>query len=163
MDTFARGDFNFAISAQRVFPADFDAEILYRDKLVFFAAASSPLAGRAHLSFAELTGEPLVGRFVDNFWGPMFAGLEKRGIRWPKQVDLRSSEAVKRFVEAGIGIGALFESSVHDELQAGTLVQLPLEGELFAETFWLVWRKDLQINLVAQRFRTFLQTRLGGL
>jgi DNA-binding transcriptional LysR family regulator len=160
IDTFSRGNFDFAVSSQKAFPAEFSAEKLYDDDLVFFAAATSPFADRTALAFTDLVTEPLVGRFVDHYWLPVFAGFEKRGVHWPKRVDLRSSEAVKRFVEAGVGVGALFESAVRDELAAGTLVRLPLEVEFVAETFWLLWRSDLQPSAVAQQFRAFLQTRL---
>jgi DNA-binding transcriptional LysR family regulator len=162
IDTFSRGNFDFAVSSQKAFPADFTAEKLYNDFLVFFAAVSSRLADRATLTFTELVTEPLVGRFVDHYWLPVFAGFEKRGVHWTKRVDLRSSEAVKRFVEAGVGVGALFESAVRDELAAGTLVRLPLEVDFVSETFWLLWRSDLQPSAIAQQFRAFLQSRLDG-
>ena len=161
LDTFSRGTFDFSVSAQKAFPADFAFERLYEDQLVFFVAASSALARRSTIAFAELIAEPLVGRFADHYWLPIIAGFDKRGIHWSKRVDLRSSEAVKRFVEAGVGVGALFESAVRDELRSGVLVRLPIGVEFITETFWLLWRNDLQLSAVASRFKAFLQTRLG--
>ena len=54
---------------------------------------------------------------------------------------------------------ALANPEVRDELRAGTLVQLPLEGQLFAETFWLLWRSDIPIGTVSQQFQAFLRKR----
>jgi DNA-binding transcriptional LysR family regulator len=95
------------------------------DELVVFAAPGHPLAGRK-ASIAELSAaswvlrEPGSGtREASNRW--LLGKLQPLRI----ELELGSSEAVKRVVAAGVGIGCLSRRAVAEALAAGWLVEVP--------------------------------------
>jgi len=67
-------------------------------------------------------------------------------------MELDSSELLKRFVAAGMGIGFAAKSNVAAEEQAGTLKILPIEGVRLLRELALVFRKDKSLSRAAQAF-----------
>lgn len=70
---------------------------------------------------------------------------------------LGSTEAVKRAVCAGLGVSLVMRSSVANEIEAGLLRALPVDGGL-AKDIMLVWRDFSATTHPAQRFVDFLRT-----
>jgi DNA-binding transcriptional LysR family regulator len=67
-------------------------------------------------------------------------------------MELDSSELLKRFVAAGMGIGFAPRSSVAADEQAATLKVLPIEGVRLQRELALVFRKDKSLSRAAQAF-----------
>jgi DNA-binding transcriptional LysR family regulator len=160
MHAFGGGGYDFAIVARSAFAEELVAEPLFDDPLVIFAAPSSPFAARTTVRIEDLLDGPVVARFAGGYWPGILLALERRGLRLARRVDLRSSEAVKRVVESGVGVGVLFHSAVRAELASGRLVRLPVETGWPAEKVCLVWRRDLPVAGIAALFRGFLIAHL---
>lgn len=109
--------------------------------------ATRDMIGQAPL----LGGEPGTGTrtLLKNWLGaePSSAGTARLG----------STEAVKRAVCAGLGVSLVMRSSVANEVQAGMMRALPVDGGL-AKDIMLVWRDVSTIAHPAQRFVDFLRT-----
>ncbi len=56
-------------------------------------------------------------------------------------MELDSSELLKRFVAAGVGIGFIARSSAAEDLRAGTLATVPLDAPVIPRDLALVFRK----------------------
>jgi DNA-binding transcriptional LysR family regulator len=56
---------------------------------------------------------------------------------------LGSTEAVKRAVEAGLGVSIVLACSIEQEIREGRLYALPLRGRPLTKSLRLVWRNDL--------------------
>jgi DNA-binding transcriptional LysR family regulator len=159
---FAAGAYDLAIVPRVPFAPDLVAEALYDDPIVFFAAPGAPIAERMHVGLDDLAGETMVGVFSELFWGQIHHDLARRGYAWRRQIDLRSSEAIKRLVEAGMGTGVLFESSVAAELADGRLVRVPIEDPALVQTFCIVRRAESMESPLARDVRAHLHRALRG-
>jgi DNA-binding transcriptional LysR family regulator len=67
-------------------------------------------------------------------------------------MELDSSELLKRFVAAGLGLGFLPRTNVAEDEQSGTLKTLSIEGVRLARELGLVFRKDKTLSRAAQAF-----------
>ncbi len=159
---FAAGGYDLAIVPLVPFAVDLVAEALYDDPIVFFAAPGAPITQRRHVGLDDLAGETMVGVFSELFWGQIHHDLARRGYAWRRQIDLRSSEAIKRLVEAGMGTGILFESSVATELADGRLVRIPIVDPALVQTFCIVRRAESTESPLARDVRAHLHHALRG-
>lgn len=159
-EQFASGGYDFAVTPRIAYESDVVVTELCDDPIVLFVAAGTPLAGRLSLGRAALAEHTLVGKFSDPYWGQITRELGRRGYRFARRIDLRSSEAVKETVQAGLGVGLLFASSVRDELAEGTLVRLPAGDPLLEQRHCIVRRSDVDPTPLAQELAAFLRAAL---
>ena len=114
----------------------------YRDRLVAIAPPDKRWRRRGAVRAAELTAMPLilfdqgstVRRMIDGWFHR--AGLAPRAA-----MELGNTEAMKRFVEAGMGLSITSEFSVKADVAAGRLIALPLEPPVMRQ-IGLVRRRD---------------------
>ncbi len=154
---FSAGGYDFAVTPRIAYEADVVVTELCDDPIVLFVAAGTPLAGRLSFGSADFAEHVLVGKFADSYWGQITRELGRRGYNFARRLDLRSSEAVKQAVQAGLGIGLLFGSSVRDELAAGTLVRLPVADPLLQQRHCIVRRADTDPTPLAAELASFLR------
>ena len=68
----------------------------------------------------------------------MEAHLSRRGISLPHFMELGSVEAIKQVVMSGLGIGYFSALTVCNEISAGWLVRLRVNGLAAGRTFFIV-------------------------
>jgi DNA-binding transcriptional LysR family regulator len=114
----------------------------YRDRLVAIAPVERRWRRRGAVRAAELTESPLilfdqgstVRRMIDGWFHRV------RLVARPA-MELGNTEAMKRFVEAGMGLSITSEFSVKADVAAGRLLALPLDPPLMRQ-IGLVRRRD---------------------
>jgi DNA-binding transcriptional LysR family regulator len=136
-------------------------ERLYDDPVAFFAHPDSAIARRATVTWEDLRSETMVGKFVESHWSNIFHDLERNGFRAERALTIIPPEGVKRVVEAGLGVGILFESSVQRELRAGRLVRLPISDPSLPQQFVIARLPNATLSPVATAFVEHLRRRLG--
>lgn len=113
-----------------------------------------PLAQNPSATPADLAGESLLAMepgtnlraFVDRL-------LTLGGVSARITMELDSVEAIKRMVEAGMGVALLPRIAAQSEAEAGRLVALPLSGVALADReILLLWRKDHSKNSILRAF-----------
>ena len=111
------------------------SEVVMQESLVVVCAPEHGLAGRRVRDATALSGERWVSFPPERRRRePSATALEQRlaaaGIEPAEVVRIDSLTAQKRLVEAGFGVALLIESSVQEELRAGTLrlVDVPRSG-----------------------------------
>ena len=67
-------------------------------------------------------------------------------------MELDSTEMIKRFVQAGLGLGFVAASHCREEVEAGRLVTLPLAPEPMLRRVGLIYRKDKALSKAALGF-----------
>ncbi len=65
---------------------------------------------------------------------------------------LGSTEAVKQWVKAGLGVSLVLASTVEHERRDGTLAVMPLEGEPLHKDLYVIWRDSLMPESLSRRF-----------
>lgn len=122
-------------------------------------AQSSPRGGEAAgVCAADLAGSPLIlmeqgtnlRSYVDRLLSA--AGMEEQ-----VSLELDNVEAIKKMIEAGLGISLLPLFSVQAEVDAGRLVALPLAGVPGAHRgLSVLYRKDKYLSAAIRAFQDLL-------
>jgi DNA-binding transcriptional LysR family regulator len=125
---------------------------IHRDELVIIVPPEHPLARGNRGSIADVAQYPLllpkVGRTRD--------GLENlfhdRGLKTKVAMELDSSELLKRFVAANVGVGFIARSNVIEDVKAGVLTAIPMADASIRRDLALVFRKDKALSRAALAF-----------
>ncbi|KAF0811739.1 HTH-type transcriptional activator CmpR [Andreprevotia sp. IGB-42] len=126
---------------------DLQVENWVADELVIFCAPEHPLARTGKATLAELTRVPWIVRETGSgtrqtFDAAMRHVLSKLDIR----LELEHTEAIKRAVESGLGIGCISRLALKDAFRRGSLVPIHVDGLDLSRQFHFVVHK--------QKFRT---------
>jgi DNA-binding transcriptional LysR family regulator len=125
---------------------------IHRDELVVMTAPTHPLAKKKEVSISEIAQYPLLlpklGRTreaVDNL-------LHERRLKPKISMELDSSELMKRFVAADVGIGFVTASHVKAEAKANLLSIIRIADAHIKRDLALVFRKDKALSRAALAF-----------
>lgn len=162
-EQFLSGAYDFAVTPRIAYESDVIVTELCDDPIVLFVAAGTVLAERLSLGHADFADQMLVGKFSDSYWEQITRELGRRGYQFARRIDLRSSEAVKETVIAGLGVGLLFASSVRNELAEGTLVRLPVADPLLQQRHCIVHHVDTDLTPLAGEFAAYVRDALSPL
>lgn len=106
------------------------------DELVVFCAPGHPLAGRKRLADKDLCAATWIVREPGSGTRQTFErGLAGLLPQLHILLELQHTEAIKRAVEAGLGISCLSRVSLSDALKRGSLVELPVPQRDFHREF----------------------------
>jgi DNA-binding transcriptional LysR family regulator len=78
--------------------------------------------------------------------------FQQAGLKLHVSMELDSSELLKRFVAADVGVGFLTRSNISDEVRAGTLAALKFVDPPIRRDLALVYRKDKALSRAARAF-----------
>lgn len=125
---------------------------IHRDELVITAPPNHPLSRLKRATIAEIAQFPLllpkVGRTRDN----LEELFHERGLKPKIAMELDSSELLKRFVAADVGVGFIARSNVIEDVQAGVLAAIPMADASIRRDLALVFRKDKALSRAALAF-----------
>jgi DNA-binding transcriptional LysR family regulator len=113
------------------------------DELVTFASPDHPLAGTTGLADEDLVAQHWIVREPGSgtrqaFDRAMHGLLSDLDIA----LELQHTEAIKRAVEAGLGIGCLSRICLVDAFERGSLVPLPVPGRDFRREWYLITHRE---------------------
>ncbi len=115
-----------------------------QEELVVIVAPDHPWAKLSAIPRDLLKDAPLLGGEPGTGTGTLLVqhlGEEIRGVQVAMQ--LGSTEAVKQWVKASLGVSIVLSSTVVEECRAGTLRAIPLEGSPICKTLYVIWRDTL--------------------
>ena len=134
------------------------AEPFLNNVIVFVARPDNPLAGKKHLSLAQISSENIIQREPGS--GTRLA-VEKMfhaaGVPFTGHMEFDDSEAIKQGVMSGLGVAYLSLQSLRHERAAGELEVLDVDGFPLRRRWFAVHRKGKRLTSVAQTFLDFLQ------
>jgi DNA-binding transcriptional LysR family regulator len=116
---------------------------------------------RHSVPLEALQGEPFVafqaGLKIRDEIDRAFAA---RHVRPRIEHELDNVEVMKQvIVETGVGVSVLPQPTVAREIEFGTLVQIPIEGEPLARPLGIIHRRDRKLSETAQQFIDLLQSQ----
>ena len=125
---------------------------IHRDELVLVAAAGHPLARMKSASIAEAAKFPLLLPKVGRTRDALEELFHERGLKPNISMELDSSELLKRFVAADVGVGFIARSNVVEDVKAGVLAAVPIKDAQIRRDLALVFRKDKALSRAALAF-----------
>ncbi len=125
---------------------------VFRDEIQVLAPASHPLAKSRSVTVEEVANHPLILPKT----GHTRVVLDRlfRDVRNHIQasMELASVEMIKKFVGAGLGISLISRTYAQQEVAAGLLKLIPLEGHKLYRELGLIYRRDRYLSLPAKVF-----------
>ena len=143
---------DFGVIALPVKDARITTEWIHKDELVLVAAPSHALAAASKLRMDDVARHPLLLPKQGRQREQIDLLFSIRELKPNIGMELDSSELLKRFVAAGMGIGFAPKSTIAADEAAGVLKILPIEGVRLVRELALVFRKDKSLSRAAQSF-----------
>jgi DNA-binding transcriptional LysR family regulator len=125
---------------------------IHSDEIKMIVPASHPLAGLERVEVQQLAGQPLLLPKTGTTRTRLTSWLEPAEELTTISMELDSTEMIKRFVLAGLGIGFLAATHVQEEVEKGTLAAVSLAPEPMVRQIGLIYRKDKALSKAALGF-----------
>ena len=126
--------------------------LIHRDELVIIASPKHPMSKLKSLLVADLARQPLLVPKMGRTRDTIERLFDDQKVRPTISMELDSSELMKRFVAADVGVGFIARSNVEQDLKAGTLVDFPVPGSQIRRDLGLVFKKDKALSRAARAF-----------
>ena len=125
---------------------------VHSDEIRLLTPPNHPLAARASVGAQDIAKFPLllpkqgrtrsrIDEYLEDFEDDLTISME-----------LESSEMVKQFIRAGLGVGFMAVTHAHEEIRHGELVAVRLEPLPMIRTIGLIYRKDKALSRAALGF-----------
>lgn len=125
---------------------------IHRDELVLIVPPRHPLAKMKSASAADIAQYPLVLPKVGHTRDALDDLFHQHKLKPRIAMELDSSELLKRFVAADVGVGFISRSNVHEDVQAKVLAIVPFADVQIRRDLALVFRKDKALSRAALAF-----------
>jgi DNA-binding transcriptional LysR family regulator len=128
------------------------AVLIHRDELVLIVPPRHPLSKLKAAEAADIAQYPLLVPKVGHTRDALDQLFHERKLKPRISMELDSSEVLKRFVAADVGVGFISRSNVQEDGQANVLVAIPLADVQIRRDLALVFRKDKALSRAALAF-----------
>jgi DNA-binding transcriptional LysR family regulator len=129
------------------------------ESLVVIVPSGHPWCARESILPQELVGEKMIGgesasgtgRLLSETLGDLMSGIEVK-------FKLGNTEAVKKAVQAGLGVSIVLASSVIQEIKDGSLKSIRIDGTRIEKELMVIHRRGLPADSVIVKFAEKLKT-----
>jgi LysR family transcriptional regulator, low CO2-responsive transcriptional regulator len=128
------------------------AVLIHRDELVLIAPPHHPVSKLKSVTVAAIAKYPLVVPKLGHTRDGIEQLFHERRLKPNYTMELDSSELLKRFVAADVGIGFIASSNVQEDVRAKVLVAIPIADAQIRRDLALVFRKDKALSRAALAF-----------
>jgi LysR family transcriptional regulator, low CO2-responsive transcriptional regulator len=125
---------------------------IHKDDLIVIAPPAHAIAKQKQITLAEAAQYPLLLPKAGRTRDALDNLFHERRIKPAISMELDSSELMKRFVAADMGIGFIAHYNVMEDVRAGVLAALPLSDAYIKRDLALVFRKDKALSRAALAF-----------
>jgi DNA-binding transcriptional LysR family regulator len=135
---------------------------IYKDRMRFMVSTHNPLAHRSKIALEDVAAQPQIfprtgytRQVLDKLFRPYRSRIQVT-------MELPSIGMIKRFVAADVGVSLISESFARDQVKAGEVKLINVDGvELFRE-LGLVYRRDRSLPRAAQALITMIREQRKG-
>lgn len=157
------GSIDLGIVAQPPRRSKLEVTLLAPEVLVLVASPEHALSRVRAVSLADLTGQAFVAfdrdvptrKVVDRL-------LKEHRVRVSIVTEFDNIETIKRSVEAGLGLSILPESTVKNELRAGTLAAVPFADGPHTRSIAVIRDRARELTPIAAAFLDLVVSGLGA-
>jgi len=125
---------------------------IHRDELVVIAAPNHPLARAKAATLAEVLHYPLLLPKAGHTREGLDRLFDERRLKPAISMELDSSELLKRFAAADVGVAFVARSNIVEDVRAGALAAVTLSDAHIRRDIALVFRKDKALSRAALAF-----------
>jgi LysR family transcriptional regulator, low CO2-responsive transcriptional regulator len=144
---------DFGVVSMPVEDSRFTVKVIHRDELVVIAPPDHPIInGKKQVMIQDVVKFPLLLPKFGKTRDAIDELLHARKLKPNVSMELDSSELLKRFVAAGVGIGFIARSNALSDIKARTLAAMPIADAQIKRDLALVFRKDKALSRAAMAF-----------
>ena len=143
---------DFGVVSLPVHDNRLQAELIHRDELVVITPPAHPLARKKSVTLVEVAAFPLVLPKAGHTRDALDELFYDRKLKPNLAMELDSSELLKRFVAADVGVGFIARSNIQEDIRAKALAAIPIEDAQIRRDLALVFRKDKTLSRAAKAF-----------
>ncbi|HEY6274602.1 MAG TPA: LysR family transcriptional regulator [Terriglobales bacterium] len=125
---------------------------IHRDELVIVAPPGHALSHRKQAGIADVAAFPLLLPKVGRTRDALENLFHEHRLKPKVSMELDSSELLKRFVAADVGVGFIARSNILEDVKAGVLAAVTLADASIRRDLALVFRKDKALSRAALAF-----------
>jgi DNA-binding transcriptional LysR family regulator len=125
---------------------------IHSDEIMALTPAGHPFAGQRYVTARDLVGKQLLLPKSGTTRARLNVFLESVEDEISISMELDSTEMIKRFVMADLGLSFLAASHCREEVEAGKLESIPLGPEPMIRRLGLIYRKDKALSKAALGF-----------
>jgi LysR family transcriptional regulator, low CO2-responsive transcriptional regulator len=125
---------------------------IHRDELVIIAPPGHPLSQKKQAGIADVAAFPLLLPKVGRTRDALENLFHEHRLKPKISMELDSSELLKRFVAANVGVGFIARSNVLEDVKARVLAAVTLADTSIRRDLALVFRKDKALSRAALAF-----------
>ena len=125
---------------------------IHRDELVIIAPPGHALSRMKQAAIADVVPFPLLLPKIGRTRDALENLFHERHLKPKISMELDSSELLKRFVAADVGIGFIARSNVMEDVKAGVLAAIVVADASIRRDLALVFRKDKALSRAALAF-----------
>jgi LysR family transcriptional regulator, low CO2-responsive transcriptional regulator len=126
--------------------------LIHHDELVIIVPPKHPLAKMKSAKVAEASRVRLVIPKAGHTRDALEALFHEHKLKPHYAMELDSSELLKRFVAADVGVGFIARSNVQEDVRANFLAAIPMSDAQIRRDLALVFRKDKALSRAALAF-----------
>ncbi len=126
--------------------------LIHTDELKLIVPSGHPLAVAASITPEDLIHHPLLLPKAGTTRSRLNQWMENVEDNTQISMELDSTEMIKRFVMAGLGVSFLSTSSLAEEIREGKLIAISLAPEPMLRRLGLIYRKDKALSKAALGF-----------
>jgi DNA-binding transcriptional LysR family regulator len=136
--------------------------LIHTDEIKLLAPPNHPLASAKVISPQDLLGHPLLLPKSGTTRARLNQWMESVEDHVQTSMELDSTEMIKRFVMAGLGLSFLAASNCMEEVEAGRLKAISLATEPMLRRLGLIYRKDKALSKAALGFIQVILEQAGS-
>lgn len=125
---------------------------IHSDEIKLLVPGNHPFVGRESVTADEVAGQPLLLPKSGTTRARLNAWFEPVEDELQISMELDSTEMIKQFVKAGLGVSFMAASHCRDEEAAGYVATIPLGPEPMIRRLALIYRKDKGLSKAALGF-----------
>src|SRR5215831_19207814 len=126
--------------------------LIHRDELVLIAPPQHPLGKVKSAAVADVAKFPLLVPKAGHTRDALENLFYERKLKPQYSMELDSSELLKRFVAADVGVGFIARSNAEEDVRAGVLAMINIADAQIRRDLALVFRKDKALSRAALAF-----------
>ncbi|MEO5703170.1 MAG: LysR family transcriptional regulator [Gammaproteobacteria bacterium] len=143
---------------------DIEVQPWLEDELVVFSSLAHPLAKEPEVGFEQLLAEPWILREKGSGTRETFdRAFQNHHAKLNIRLELEHTEAIKRAVESGLGIGCISRLALKDAFRRGSLIPLNTPGLNLSRHFYFLWHKQKYQSVGMREFLALCKAMTAGI